>query len=41
MFFSPHSVSNALAIVLTGARGDTAKEIAKVLAVQRWFPDGR
>lgn len=34
LFFSPHSVSNALAVVLVGAKGDTAKEIANVLGVQ-------
>src|SRR5438067_1542519 len=34
VFFSPHSLSNALAIICAGAKGDTAQEIAKVLHVQ-------
>jgi hypothetical protein len=34
LFYSPHSVSNALAVVLVGAKGDTAKEVAKVLGAQ-------
>jgi len=30
MFFSPLSISAALSMVYLGARGDTAKEMAKV-----------
>lgn len=33
LFFSPYSVSNALAIVLAGAKGETAEEIARALHV--------
>src|SRR5262245_2271279 len=31
LFFSPYSISNALAMTYAGTRGDTAKEIATTL----------
>ncbi|XP_014901442.1 serpin B9-like [Poecilia latipinna] len=39
IFFSPFSISSALAMVMLGARGDTATQISECLRIKHWEDD--
>ncbi|XP_008436539.1 leukocyte elastase inhibitor-like [Poecilia reticulata] len=39
IFFSPFSISSALAMVMLGARGDTATQISECLNIKHWEDD--